>query len=174
MTGDFWRKDYMQTISTLGVISRQQVISAMVAKNKIFTFLEICKDLCIDLDNEAGVALIQEHFTLMEKGGILGRAPANSLMYYLTRFGPFDGHYVASARIKVGLGAPCVVRHPGELSECREERAEFQHMDGKEGVVVGHRKDTLDIRIEGRVYQAVKPEYLLFHGPFEVCKEERT
>ena len=153
----------MQTTGTL--ISRKEIINAMIGRNRIFTFFEICKELGIDLNDKVNVDAVQEHFSALEKNGVLSRVSANSLMYYFSKSGPLHREYVVSACIKIRLGMSCIVRHPLELFEDPEEKAKFPDINGKRGTVVGHNNDSLGIRIEGKVYP-VKPEYLLFQGPF--------
>ena len=159
----------MQTTGTL--IGRKEIINAMIGRNRIFTFFEICKELGIDLNDKVNVDAVQEHFSALEKNGTLSRVSANSLMYYISTFGPLYKEYVVLARIKVPLGIQCMVRHPLELSEGPKEKTELTELNGKKGIVVGYNKDTLNIQIEGKKYYWVKLEYLLFQGPFELCKE---
>ncbi len=61
---------------------RRSIAKCSDGKKKSFTFLEICKDIGISVDNPDGIACI-DMFNVFERYGYIKNFPANSLMYTL-------------------------------------------------------------------------------------------
>ena len=78
--------------------------------------------------------------------------------------------YPACAVFEIGLGAECVVQHPGH--DDMESWKEYTVCDGQKAVVVGLKENSVDIEMKtgsyaGRIVTDVNPRHLFFSGVFQ-------